>query len=94
MLASVLIIAPHHIAYLFYGYQFARYFTMLKINQILTMTSHWLFAAQYFKTSIIFPKIFTMVDLEISIDSRENSQASMTGLDTSKIESKLIEHGF
>ena len=82
MLASVLSIAPHHIAYLFYGYLFDRYFTMLKINQVLSMTSHWLFASQYFKTSIIFPRIFTMVDLEISIDSRENSQASMTGLDT------------
>ena len=35
-----------------------------------------------------------MVDLEISVDSRENSQSSMTGIDTSKIESKLIEHGF
>ena len=94
MLVSVLSIAPHHIAYLFYDYKFDRYFTMLKINQVLSMTSHWLFASQYFKTSIIFPRIFTMVDLEISVDSRENSQSSMTGIDTSKIESKLIEHGF
>ena len=73
MLASVLCIAPHHISYFFYGHLMDHYYKLIKLNQVFSMTSHWLFATQYFKTSIIFPKIFAMVDLEISVDSRENS---------------------
>ena len=35
-----------------------------------------------------------MVDLENSIDSNSDHSSSLVGLNTSRIESKLFEHGF
>ena len=82
MLMSVLVLAPHHISYYFFNHTWDHYYALVKLNQMLTMTSHWLFAAQYFMTSMIFPLIFTMVDLEISIDVRDDRYSAVTGLDT------------
>ena len=58
------------------------------------MLTHWLFSTQYFKTSMIFPLIFKMVDLERSCDSSTDTSYTAAGLNTAKIESKLYEHGF
>ena len=70
------------------------WYSLVKLNQLLTMISHWSFSTQYFKTSMIFPLIFTMVDLENSIDSNSDHSSTLVGLNTSRVESKLFEHGF
>ena len=94
ILLSVLVIAPCDIADYFFDKKFEQLLALLKLNQLLLMSSHWLFSTQYFKTSLIFPLIFTMVDLENSFDPNAEQSSHVHRINTSKIESKLFEHGF
>ena len=93
MLISVLVIAPHHVAYYFWGEKLQHYILLIKLNQMCSMIYHWMFSTQYIKTSMIFPLIFTMTDLEITMD-RSSDRSTNHEIDTSRIDSKLHSHGF
>ena len=61
-LAVVLIYGPKYTLWHFYGIWDC--FIITSIAMIALLTAHFIFAVQYFKTSLILPKLFTKTKIE------------------------------